>query len=61
MLKTVTIISNGQLLGYIKLQEEVLSAIKPDMAILLEQEINKGDSTIVTFRLVLVNAKITTN
>jgi len=59
MLKTVTIISNGQLLGYIKLQEEVLSAIKPDMAILLEQEINKGDSTIVTFRLVMVNAKIT--
>jgi hypothetical protein len=59
MLKTTTIISNGKLLGYIRLQEDVLINLKPDMALLLEQEINKGDSTILTFRLTFVKATLT--
>ena len=52
MMKTTTIINEGRLVGYIKLREDILQDLKRDVVIVLEQEINRGDATIITFRLV---------
>lgn len=49
-----TIIQDGKLLGYIRLQTEVLDKLGPDTLMILERELNKGDSTIITFRLKLI-------
>lgn len=46
-----TIIQDGKLLGYIRLQTEVLDKLGPDTLMVLERELNKGDSTVITFRL----------
>ncbi len=46
-----TIILNGKLLGYIRIQTEVLEQLTADTLLVLERELNKGDATIVTFRL----------
>lgn len=49
-----TIIQDGKLLGYIRLQTDVLDKLGPETLMILEREFNKGDSTIITFRLKLV-------
>ncbi len=47
----ITIIREGKLLGYIRIQREVLEQLEPDTLLVLERELNKGDLTILTFRL----------
>ena len=55
-MKVFTIIDSGRLLGTIKLADDVIPDLTPDKAILLEQQINCGDSQLVTFRIRLVPA-----
>lgn len=52
-----TIIQDGKLLGYIRLQTDVLDKLGPDTLLVLERELNKGDSTIITFRLRLAKQR----
>ncbi len=49
--KPITILKDGKLLGYIRLQTDMLDRLEPDDLMVLERVLNKGDSTIVTFRL----------
>lgn len=53
--KPITIIQDGKLLGYIRLQVSVLDKLKPGSLMILEREFNKGDTTIITFRLKVVD------
>lgn len=57
-MKTFTIINNSKLVGIIKLNDEIVNNLPKNAAILLEQEINRGDAQIVTLRLSLVGVNV---
>jgi len=56
--KGITIIQENRLIGYVKLQQDVLEKLKPNEVIMLERELNVGDTTINTFRLKIVEVGI---
>ena len=57
MMKVFTIINDNKLVGIIKLQENVVSLIESSDVLLLTQEINKGDSRIITLQLSLMKMR----
>lgn len=59
--KAKTIIMDGKLLGYIKLQESVFEQLKSDTLIVLERVLVAGpkdNTTLLSFRLKLINAGV---
>ena len=50
-MKMVTIIKDNKLVGTVKLQDSVFEGMSKDDGILLTKELNRGDSTILTFKL----------
>ena len=53
-MKTFTIIGNNQLLGIIKLQEDLVKELGSDMAILLTQDNIVGDVVALSFKLQVI-------
>lgn len=58
MLKVHTIINQGRLIGTIKLPEEIFNSLRPHEALLLIKQQNVGDTTIMTFELLIETVRI---
>lgn len=56
-----TIIKDGRLLGYIKLEEFIFEQLKSDTLVVLERVLVAGpkdNTTLMSFRLKLINAGV---